>query len=367
MPVVVALVLVAVFAAPAGAVVGSIPDRSVETNGEIDAVLASGNRVFIGGNFTRAGASVGGGTDLARSDGAPSYAFAKPNSTVGAIVSDGAGGWFIGGAFTRVGNVARNRLAHLLPDGSVDPAFDPNVGATVNALVRSGTTLYAAGQFTTVNGATTRNRIAAFDTTTGVATGFDPSVNGMQVMALALSGTTLYAGGGFVSVGSPAVTRNRLAAFDTTTSQPTSFDPNLSQNVAAIAISGTTLYAAGGFTSVNNGAVARNRIAAFDTTTTGAALPFDPNVNGTVGTLAPARGAPCEAATARAGTVSPVAAPRSAACRRQAAARRRARAAPADPSRRPGPKGRGPGPGVAARRTAKDAARRPAAAVVRRG
>lgn len=55
-------------------------------------MLASGHRVFIGGNFTRAGASVGGGTDLAQSDGTPNYAFAKPNSTVSANVADGAGG-----------------------------------------------------------------------------------------------------------------------------------------------------------------------------------------------------------------------------------------------------------------------------------
>jgi hypothetical protein len=282
--VLVSIALLGATATPAGAVVSATPDPSVETNSDITAIVQSGNRLYLGGNFTRAGRAVGGGTDLAQSDASPNYAFGRSNNNVNSVVSDGAGGWFVGGAFTRIGGVARNRLAHLMASGAVDPAFDPNVDGTVNALVLSGTTLYAGGQFTTANGATNRNRIAAFDTTTGIVTGFNPSANSAQVLSLALSGTTLYAGGGFTTVGSPAVTRNRMASWDTTTGALTSFDPNVGQNVAAIAVSGTTVYAGGGFTAIN-GAVVRNRLAALDAAT-GAVLPdFDPNMSNTVSAL----------------------------------------------------------------------------------
>lgn len=41
----------------------------------------------------------------------------------------------IGGSFTTYSNITRNRLARLLPDGAVDPAFVPNV-ATSNSIAR---------------------------------------------------------------------------------------------------------------------------------------------------------------------------------------------------------------------------------------
>jgi hypothetical protein len=277
-------------ATPAGAVVSPSFDPSIETDGDVNAVVSSGGRLFLGGTFSRVGLATGGGADLASSDGSANHGSAKPSSNVNTVVPDGAGGWYIGGAFLRVGNVARNRLAHLLADGSVDPTFDPNVAGNVNTILLSGTTLYAGGNFLAVNGTVPRNRLAAFDTTTGAATSFNPSVNSAQVQSLAMSGTTLYVGGGFTSIGSPAATRNRLAAFDTTTGALTTFDPNISASVTALAISGTTLYAGGMFTAVN-GTVPRNRLAAFDTTTTGTVLAaFNPNMSNSVTSLAVAGG-----------------------------------------------------------------------------
>jgi hypothetical protein len=39
-------------------------------------------------------------------------------------VSDGAGGWFIGGDFRSVGGIQRSNLAHVLADKSIGP-WDP--------------------------------------------------------------------------------------------------------------------------------------------------------------------------------------------------------------------------------------------------
>jgi trimeric autotransporter adhesin len=276
-------------ATPAGAVVSPSVDPSIETNGDVNAVVSSGGRLFLGGVFTRAGLATGGGADLARSDGSANHASARPNSNVNTVVSDGAGGWYIGGAFQRVGTVARNRIAHLLADGSVDPNFDPNVNGNVSTLLLSGTTLYAGGNFSTVNGTVARGRLAAFNTATGAVTSFNANIATSQVQSLAMSGDILYVGGGFTTLGSPAVTRNRLAAFDTTTGALTSFDPNMSGAVTALAVAGTTLYAGGGFTTVN-GSVTRNRLAALDTTTGTALAAFNPNMDNSVTSLAVAGG-----------------------------------------------------------------------------
>ena len=50
---------------------------------------------------------------------------------VNRIVSDGEGGFYIGGEFSSVDGVSRFNLAHINADGSVDEAWDPNPNGTV--------------------------------------------------------------------------------------------------------------------------------------------------------------------------------------------------------------------------------------------
>ncbi len=94
---------------------------------------------------------------------------------VSASVPDGAGGFYIGGAFGEVGGQPRKNIAHILADGSVDPAFDPGADDTVLALAVSGSTVYAGGWFTQIGGQP-RSRIAALDATTGNATSWQSNV-----------------------------------------------------------------------------------------------------------------------------------------------------------------------------------------------
>jgi 6-phosphogluconolactonase (cycloisomerase 2 family) len=284
------------FTTSGAAAINATPSQTASTNGNVEAITQSGGYAFLGGQFSRAGTPTGGGADLSQTDGSPNLAFAQPNGPVLAVVPDGSGGWYIGGRFTSVGNQPREGLAHLLPNGSVDPNFVPDVGAApsniyplVDALALSGSTLYAGGAFTSDG----LNNLAGFNTSTG-ATTFDPDVSG-QVDSLLVDGTTLYVGGEFTTVGSsPAVQRNLVAAFDTGSGQLTSFDPEVtgsgSPSVRALAISGTTLYASGHFATVN-GSTARADLAAFDIGT-GTATAFNPTTqaSSTIGALAVAAG-----------------------------------------------------------------------------
>jgi hypothetical protein len=230
------------------------------TNGIVYSIVASQDTVYIGGSFTYVGPNTGSGVPIDTTTGNRVSPFPKVNGGVYAVVPDGSGGWFIGGGFTRVGTTNRNRLAHILSDGSVDPNFNPNANNTVWCLLLSGSTLYAGGDFTNIGGQL-RNRIAALDISTGNATSWNPNANG-SVYALGLSGTTLYAGGSFTSIGGQ--TRNRIAALDTSTGNATTWNPNANNTVLAIAISGSNVYIGGVFTTLQGGAVTRNYIAALE-------------------------------------------------------------------------------------------------------
>jgi len=98
--------------------------------------------LFLGGRFTRIGPVTGGGVLLDGATGARDPRFPRVGGIVFAVLSDDAGGYYIGGRFRSVGGVGRGNLAHILPDGSVDPAFAPRLDREVLALAKSPDRLY---------------------------------------------------------------------------------------------------------------------------------------------------------------------------------------------------------------------------------
>ncbi|HEY6196500.1 MAG TPA: IPT/TIG domain-containing protein [Candidatus Eisenbacteria bacterium] len=248
------------------------------TNGNVAAVVRAGGKIYIGGGFSQVGPASGGGVPLDIASGALPPSFPKVLGSLSAVVSDGAGGWYIGGQFTTVGGFPRTNIAHLASDLSVS-AWNPNANGEVLALAVGGSTVYAGGTFTSIGGQA-RDRIAALDATTGVATGWSPSANN-GVLALVLSGSAVYASGEFTSIGGQA--RSYLAALDAISGAATTWNPNANGEVHALAMSGSTVYAGGFFGNI--GGQARNRIAALDATS-GAATGWNPNANSFVSALA---------------------------------------------------------------------------------
>ena len=258
------------------------------TNGPVGAIATTPSTTYIGGNFNYVGPYTGNGVPIDATTGKPVGQFPKVSGSVVACVSDGADGWYIGGDFTQVGTVKRNRIAHLLSNGTVDLAWDPNAnggGGTstvgrVEALVVSGTTVYVGGYFTEIGGQP-RNHIAALDAITGTATDWNPNINSSSVdcsvYALAVSGTTIYAGGRFSNIGGQM--RSYVAALDATTGLATDWNPNANSSVYALVISGTTIYVGGNFSTI--GGQIRNHIAALDVST-GSPTAWNPGANGSL-------------------------------------------------------------------------------------
>ena len=187
----------------------------------------------------------------------------------------------IGGGFTSVLGVARNNIARLNTDGTLDTAFNPNANDDVYSIaVQADGKILAGGDFTSIGGQP-RNRIARLDATTGLADSFNPNANSQLSIQSRCRRTARFWRAAFHGANSiGGQTRNYIARLDATTGLADSFDPNANSAVLSIAVQADGKILAGGdFTSI--GGQTRNHIARLDATT-GLADSFDPNANSDV-------------------------------------------------------------------------------------
>ncbi len=238
-------------------------------------IARSGNTIYVGGFFKRIGPNTGRGGIFSTQNDELVNSLLKIDGNVSVSTPDGNGGWYIAGNFTNVAGVSRNRLAHILPNYTVDPNWIPQSNDAIHAMIVEGNTVYLGGFFTQINGQT-RNRIAALDGSTGQLLPWNPNSNG-KVSTFKVLGNKILVGGDFNTIGGQ--TRNRLAALDLTTGQATAWNPNVNTEVRTIDVNGGIVYFGGSFSSVNS--QPRSRIAAVDTNT-GQLLSWNPNVNSEV-------------------------------------------------------------------------------------
>lgn len=252
------------------------------TNGPVYDIVHANGVTYIGGDFTYVTMYTGNGAALSTRTATP-LPLPRVNGTIHTVVADGAGGWYIGGSFTTVDDFVRLRLAHILANGTLDPAWNPEANDRVHALALRGATVYAGGEFTKAGGQT-RNFVAAIEAASGQAAAWNPNANG-AIKALAVKGATIYAGGTFTNIGGFA--RARLAALDSTTGNATAWNPGIggvdNPEVNALAVSAEKIYVGGNFTTI--GGQARNHIAALEAAT-GNPTNWNPSANGPIKVLA---------------------------------------------------------------------------------
>ncbi|ROQ38588.1 beta-propeller uncharacterized protein DUF5122 [Frondihabitans sp. PhB188] len=199
-----------------------------QINGVVWTQVISGSTVFVGGNFTNArpAGSAAGVNTVSRNyllsyditTGVLGTGFApSANGQVKSVIASADGKYvYVGGSFTSINGVTRNRIAKLdATTGAVVTAFNPNAAYTVNALALSGNTLYLGGGFTAVGGQT-RSDLAAVDATTGAVKSWAPSASGGQVTGLAVSpdGGKVVVGGAFTTLNGSSNPGYGLGAVD---------------------------------------------------------------------------------------------------------------------------------------------------------
>ncbi|MBL7938484.1 MAG: T9SS type A sorting domain-containing protein [Flavobacteriales bacterium] len=177
---------------------------------------------------------------------------------------DAEGRLVIGGTFSNVNGTARQGLARINPDGTVDATFDPGLGPNAAPYCithqRDGRILIG-GLFTSYNGSTPSSRIArinrdgSYDNTFAIGTGFNS-----WVYTIVLQGDgKLLVGGDFTSYN--GTTRNRLVRLNKTGSLDNTFSTGTTCNSWVYAITWQPegrVTVGGGFTTFNG--TTRNRL-----------------------------------------------------------------------------------------------------------
>ena len=215
-------------------------------DGEVKAITISGSTAYIGGNFTRIAPYTGSSALFDASTAQLNTPWPEVNGVVNDVVSDGAGGWYLGGDFTSVGGVPRTDLAHVLADGTLDPNFAPTTDGLVRALAVGTGTVFVGGEFAAANGSP-RGNLAGFSAATGGLTGFVGSVSfsgsssdGPGAHALVLIGSTLYVGGLFDRAQDPVApvleeVRLHGAAFNVANSNVLGWNPSTNRVINGLA------------------------------------------------------------------------------------------------------------------------------------
>lgn len=243
-------------------------------------------KIIIGGEFTYLGAEMRQYVARLNADGTLDTtlpgASGGTGGGVGALALQADGSIIMGGDFTEVGGIGRNRLARVTSNGTLDASFNPDANDTVwvCALQPDGTML-VAGEFTELGGQT-RNRIARLDTTGALDTGFSPDVDdSIWTLALQSDGKILV-GGDFHTIAGE--TRNHLARLNADGTLDTSFTASADSPVFCITVQADGKILVGGeyvvFDDGTHSCLARlNADGTRDDS-------FVPHINSTVGALA---------------------------------------------------------------------------------
>ena len=217
-------------------------------------VVQPDGRILIGGDFTTLAPN--GGASVARNylarlnpDGTVDPTFnPNPNSSIEAMALQPDGKIVSVGDFNVLtpngsASINRNFIARLNADGTVDPTFDPRANSFVYAVaLQADGGIVVGGDFTALapgGGAMLPQTIARVNPDGTVDPTFDPSANTMvNALTVQIDGRILV-GGRFTTLapnGATPVTRNYLARVNVDGSLDASFNPNPNSILGAIAV-----------------------------------------------------------------------------------------------------------------------------------
>jgi uncharacterized delta-60 repeat protein len=221
-------------------------------------------KILIGGDFSSYNLAKRNCITRLNADGTLDTSFGPgsgADNRVHSIAVQPDGRIIIGGDFSSYNGTARNRIARLNADGTLDMSFDPGSGAdesvTCVALQGDGK-IVVGGVFTTYNGRE-RNHIARLNADGTLDTSFEPGTGASEgVFAMAFQGDgRILIGGDFTSYN--GTSRHRFARLNADGSLDISFNPGSGVNgsVSSIAVQTDGKVLIGGNYSRYNGTVRR--------------------------------------------------------------------------------------------------------------
>jgi uncharacterized delta-60 repeat protein len=159
-------------------------------------------KIVLGGAFTAMNNAPRGGVARLHANGAVDAGFMPgtgANGPIYAVLVQEDGRIVVAGNFTMFNGVSRNRIARLHPNGTLENGFNPEMGMnnSIYALgLQSDGKIFIGGDFTLVNGVP-RNRIARLNANGSLDSTFDPGAGAnSSVFSIAVQpdGNVLVAG-----------------------------------------------------------------------------------------------------------------------------------------------------------------------------
>jgi uncharacterized delta-60 repeat protein len=244
---------------------------SSAVNGTINAIaIQNDGKVVIAGQFGTVNGAARNNIARLNADGTLDDSFnpgTGSGSTINSLGIQSDGKILAGGGFTSFNGTSINRIVRLNQDGSVDTGFTVGTGAssTVSAIaVQSDNRIVIGGLFTTFNG-TTVNRFARLNSDGTLDTTFNTGTSASaEVRSIAfLADGRMMIGGSFTTYNGTG--RNRIARINADGTLDAGFNPGTGASgvISSVALQSDGKVVAGGnFTTVNG--IARNRIARFN-------------------------------------------------------------------------------------------------------
>ncbi len=212
--------------------------------------------LFIGGDFTRINGQAGIAL-LGKSSLAVIGNTVNVYGITDVVLSDGSGGWYIGGQFEAVHSRRTYiNFMHVLPSGLPDSTMQLNPNNRVYSIVKEDSLLFICGGFSSVM-SESRSGIASFNLNTSLLTTWKTPIFNGEVKSIVISDSSVYAGGYYSKV--DTFTRVGLSSFHIKTGALTNWAPNTDKQVYVIAVHDTVIYAGGDFTKV--GGLSRSNFA----------------------------------------------------------------------------------------------------------
>jgi uncharacterized delta-60 repeat protein len=219
----------AAFASPVGS-------SNTGINGSVNnVILENDGKILIGGSFSFVGNAPRRGVARLNPNGTLDAAFAIPlgsNGTVNVIAVQPDGKILIGGNFSYVNNIPKNRFARLNPDGSVDMTFNVLLntnnsccGNVVNVIaVQPDGKILIGGNFLTPNSNFGTNGFVRLNADGSTDSSFMTSFSSGNVQTIALQPDgKILIGGSFFQIN--GVNRNHIARLNVNGSVDASFIP----------------------------------------------------------------------------------------------------------------------------------------------
>ncbi|MDF1760920.1 MAG: hypothetical protein P1U40_10325 [Coxiellaceae bacterium] len=179
----------------AGTQLSLIPSDIMPDNGVVAAAEDKPNHaLYLGGHFSGVYKKTGGGAVFDDQGHLGSHVPVF-KGLVRTSVSDGRGGFYVGGTFNNIGTTGIKYLAHIKADGSVDTQFHAAISSGVNQLSRVGNKLYVGLQ----------RSVSEVDLSTGTINPAFSLTTNHNIFSMLATKNAVYIGGYFSQVNSESV------------------------------------------------------------------------------------------------------------------------------------------------------------------